>query len=163
MQEIKRIQEELDRKIKEEGHQLGKLRLKVVQVLFNQCVRWVDGEQDEEEARRIIEHYRELFDPKAPPMTVKVPESGQTEFKIGRGGRRVGAGRPASGKAKRKPSISLLPEQWAQIDGIQRAEGSTQSETLAELLALALEIRLVDYMDKDGNLIFRGDENHGND
>lgn len=81
-------------------------------------------------------------------------------MKIGRGGKRPGAGRKKRGE-QRKLSLSLPPEMWEMIDKIKAKEGSNQSDVLAELIGWGIETKRIQLMDLDGNINWEGDGNGG--
>ena len=50
--------------------------------------------------------------------------------KPGSGGRRIGAGRPTTGRTTTQATIHLTPPQWAKLDNLRR--GLTRSKWIAE-------------------------------
>lgn len=111
---------------------------------------------DDLERQEYIE--KTVTDIKAPKMIVSVPdEEGQTTLKIGRGGRRMGAGRKKNGE-QRKASLSLPPDKWELVDRIKQLEGKNQSDVLAELIISGLDSKLIELMENDGTIKWEVEE-----
>lgn len=63
-----------------------------------------------------------------PDLKVNVPNEGQAELKLSRGGSRKGAGRKSSGKTT-KVSITLPDQEWAYIDElIENGHATSRSD-----------------------------------
>lgn len=104
------------------------------------------------------EEVKPVTEIKPSEMSVKVPDHGQAELKMSRGGVRPGAGRKKTGFENRKASISLPPDRWELLDKIQQHESKTKSDVLAELIQIGIETKLLELMGNDGTIKWKGEE-----